>query len=67
MGGQLQKETLFHRKKKESLMNVLPALHRPHSPSPATSSPKTGESSTSSQLPPFDSHHPGVTQSFVWG
>lgn len=36
------------------MTNVLPALLRTHSPSPATSSPKTdrGRSRTSSQLPP---------------
>lgn len=51
---QLQKETMFQREKKTRVTNVLPALLRTHSPSPATSSPKTdrGRSRTSSQLPP---------------
>lgn len=70
MGGQLQKEALFRRgNKKEILMNVLPAIPGTHSPSPATSRPKTdgSKSSTSPQLPPSTIPPSRVTQSFVWG
>lgn len=70
VGDQLQKETLFPRKKRKAVMNVLPAILGTHRPSPATSSPKTEREAgaapaPSCHLPPFPPIL--VTQSFVWG